>query len=467
MTAILSAYGTAYWFNVKSYGAAGNGVKDDTTAIQNAMNAAGAVGGTVYFPPGNYLISNHLLWDTSAKTTIQLAPSLIGAPGMSGPSADAGTAGAVQITASGTFPVGEFMIDYIGPAPVGGGGGNTGFRVSGLVLQCSSRAAGIRSFNSEDSEWSYLVINDAAAPNPANTSGSPGGAVNFVASPSFEAWNNRAQRVYVFASAKHAFYLVEGTGSYIYALSCVSVNAGWAGFYALAGVTLIGCLAQHSGVNNPDGGWYYADWELGGATLIGCVSFNGNPVGPGVTCYADAVPNNISSCAFLGTSTNGLSEEYSAVIRFLNGGSTHQHVTLDNCIFATGSHTSDYVYVESSTSGSVVFLGCHFTPSGGAPTVGAYNLNGTAITTFDKCEGINPAGTQSVAVPATTVATAALPFDATFYVTANAAGSCTVAISGGPTITVPASAVVPVFVPAGQTITPTYTNAPTWVVEGQ
>lgn len=39
--------------NVKSHGAVGNGVADDTAAIQSAMTA----GGTVVFPPGDYLVT--------------------------------------------------------------------------------------------------------------------------------------------------------------------------------------------------------------------------------------------------------------------------------------------------------------------------------------------------------------------------------------------------------------------------
>lgn len=41
-------------FNVIAYGAIGDGVSDDTAAIQNALKAAEAVGGTVYFPAGIY-----------------------------------------------------------------------------------------------------------------------------------------------------------------------------------------------------------------------------------------------------------------------------------------------------------------------------------------------------------------------------------------------------------------------------
>jgi hypothetical protein len=47
------------WINVKSaaYGAKGDGVTDDTTAIQAALAAVGAGGNTVYFPAGTYLLS--------------------------------------------------------------------------------------------------------------------------------------------------------------------------------------------------------------------------------------------------------------------------------------------------------------------------------------------------------------------------------------------------------------------------
>jgi parallel beta-helix repeat protein len=45
-------------YNVKDYGAKGNGTTDDTGSIQAAVNAArDAGGGTVYLPPGSYLVS--------------------------------------------------------------------------------------------------------------------------------------------------------------------------------------------------------------------------------------------------------------------------------------------------------------------------------------------------------------------------------------------------------------------------
>jgi hypothetical protein len=46
------------WFNVKDYGAFGDGVTDDTTYISSAIDALTAAGGGVlYFPPGQYLTS--------------------------------------------------------------------------------------------------------------------------------------------------------------------------------------------------------------------------------------------------------------------------------------------------------------------------------------------------------------------------------------------------------------------------
>lgn len=56
-------------YNVKDYGAVGNGTTDDTTAIQSALNALPATGGTVYFPGGTYLIGSGL---TSSLNSIEL-----------------------------------------------------------------------------------------------------------------------------------------------------------------------------------------------------------------------------------------------------------------------------------------------------------------------------------------------------------------------------------------------------------
>src|SRR5256885_3048177 len=50
------------WYDVKAYGAKGDGVTDDTAAIQLALDTAGAsVGGVVWAPPGTYITSARLI----------------------------------------------------------------------------------------------------------------------------------------------------------------------------------------------------------------------------------------------------------------------------------------------------------------------------------------------------------------------------------------------------------------------
>jgi polygalacturonase len=58
------------WYNIRTYGAEGNGQNIDTKAINMAIDAASAAGGgTVYFPAGNYLSASiHL----KSKITLRL-----------------------------------------------------------------------------------------------------------------------------------------------------------------------------------------------------------------------------------------------------------------------------------------------------------------------------------------------------------------------------------------------------------
>jgi hypothetical protein len=48
----------AQYVSVKDFGAVGDGVTDDTVAIQAAINALSPLGGTLYFPKGTYIVSD-------------------------------------------------------------------------------------------------------------------------------------------------------------------------------------------------------------------------------------------------------------------------------------------------------------------------------------------------------------------------------------------------------------------------
>ena len=63
--ALLATY--ARVFTPQAYGATGDGVADDTAAVQAALTAAGVAGGTVYFRPGTYRVTTTLTVPTRAS----------------------------------------------------------------------------------------------------------------------------------------------------------------------------------------------------------------------------------------------------------------------------------------------------------------------------------------------------------------------------------------------------------------
>ena len=62
--------GTANRFNVRDWGAVGDGISDDRAAIQQVIDAAGAAGGIVFFPPGTYKVDNSLLYIAKSNVTL-------------------------------------------------------------------------------------------------------------------------------------------------------------------------------------------------------------------------------------------------------------------------------------------------------------------------------------------------------------------------------------------------------------
>lgn len=66
---------TSSYYNVKFYGAKGDGIADDTEAILNCI--ADAEGGTVYFPQGTYLISKTLEFSLEKRTSLLLDNAII------------------------------------------------------------------------------------------------------------------------------------------------------------------------------------------------------------------------------------------------------------------------------------------------------------------------------------------------------------------------------------------------------
>jgi hypothetical protein len=122
-----------------------------------------------------------------------------------------------------------------------------------------------------------------------------------------------------------------------------------------------------------------------------------------------------------------------------------------------------FAAASGGASGARVdFAGCQF-PQSGVTGPMFEDLPNTA--TVRDCTPYNPVGEVAVGVPPSGGSTVPLSHDAAFYITASSSASCTASVTGS-AITIPAGALVPVFVPAGNTLALRYDKAPTWTVNG-
>jgi pectate lyase-like protein len=122
---VLAQSPTALVFDVVEYGAVGSSCEGDTEAIQSAIEAAKVAGGTVYFPPGTYCLSDEL----RGYPNVTLRGASLG--GLDGTSAS-------RLQTSPTFGPNMAMIRVNDR-----NADNYGFQVEDLTLQAYSAEDGI------------------------------------------------------------------------------------------------------------------------------------------------------------------------------------------------------------------------------------------------------------------------------------------------------------------------------------
>jgi len=137
-------------FNVRSaaYGAVGNGVANDTAAIQAAVNAAAAVRGTVLIPPGTYMV-----------TAVQLAPGIT----------ISGYGATLKRPASQPNWTRTLYIPESGTGSWSGTSDSALLTIEGLTLDGNSASQG--SYRNYELQQSHLIFLSANASNAATNAG--------------------------------------------------------------------------------------------------------------------------------------------------------------------------------------------------------------------------------------------------------------------------------------------------------
>lgn len=176
---------------------------------------------------------------------------------------------------------------------------------------------------------------------------------------------------------------------------------------------------------------------------------------------------NFTDCTFSGNGSGGTGNNYD-----LNNSGTAQGWVRNShflsSIVAMNSGPGVQFSVNMASSGTALNFADNDFPSG---NFGNIFTNLPSITRTNK--NYNPHGGATVTVPVSGTATTALHYDSTFYITGAAGGTCTITRNTngqgggvGPGIVIPNGGCVPVFVAAAANITPVYSSAPTWVVDG-
>ena len=400
--------GAGLVYNVLDYGADPTGTNDSTTALQAALNAVAATGGTLFTPRGTYL-SNGL--------TLTLGGKRIAWVG-------AGQGAKIKCTATTAS-------DSTGGIYVTGGGAIAADWISIRDLEFEGNSTcgyGVALYDCYQGELANLYVHDF-------TTGG-GWGIGIVLNESIDCIvynpvvSNCAYSNLSIGNSANANTIIGGW----------LVNAPSGSFGARVnsnGNIFVGTIVQ-----NCDGGI-----EFGGATANRFTGWlEGNPT---YQIYDSGTDNWVSGYSV----PSGTGES-----PFYYTGATRPR--LDRVVFYATS--APVINIETGTTGLVI------SDCSGIAAADITNSSGNPFVVRN-CTPLNPAGSTvpgtAFALPASGTAwTNNTGVDGTLYVTA--AGTVTDVVLHGVTVGSSLSVGQSFFVPAGGTITLTYTTAPTLVFVG-
>lgn len=467
------------WFNVMdpTYGATGNGSTDDTTAVQAALTAAAASGGTVYFPAGQYKLSSAL-----TITGLGTGVRLIGESNASRLMTSSSTADILFVNGSSSI-VGLTIEDlYFGStagSPTAGAAIHLK-NVSDVRIENVSSFSTYNGFYFEGTTSGRTFSADRCYVSANNWAVYSQCAFN---SSESQYWGGSVGILLDSAPNCRLFGVGIGGPMCVLTRNTQSANVGQIEFFDVE--------TNNVGGTAPTEGWggFMLDWSQGPIGLTNCfcnnggVSFGGhvapsavNIVGGTYQASGPAGSNNVPvggttmnnainmqgtalGIAVIGAILNGTSDSTRDAIAVASGVS--RVAIIGNTFLGTCRYNINSAQTDNSGNIS-------FNSFGGYASV-PLNITGSFSHRISENNHYNPVGFIS-SPPAVagsgTAVTNTTNVDAMVYVTVSASGGATSVSIGGTATGITsstASAVIgPFRVPVGQTITITYTNAPTW-----
>lgn len=247
----------------QDYGALGNGVNDDTAAINNALNAA-PIGGAVFMPPGVYTTSSPIIIPPTVRLFSEHSSHI-----------DSVTC-SIQPSASFT---GASVILFVDQTTGGYSIPSNQQSLFDITLDCTLLTGSTIDGIQAQGFVHGLIVQDVQIRQPPNH------GVAFVSNGSGSSYSHRFTRVAVWHSGSHGFSPSITDSTWI---DCESIGAGGSGFNfagSAANSLFIGCRSEFSGVNGYsfNGAWGTGNGS-GGMTFTACST--DRSVGHGISISA-------------------------------------------------------------------------------------------------------------------------------------------------------------------------------------